>query len=41
MREFTVRDPNGFWVTFGETEPEEAGGALRPEGQRRQGSFTV
>ena len=19
MREFTVRDPNGFWVTFGET----------------------
>ena len=23
MREFTVRDPNGFWVTFGETPPEE------------------
>ena len=23
MREFTVRDPNGFWVTFGETMPED------------------
>lgn len=21
MREFTIRDPNGFWITFGERQP--------------------
>src|ERR1700749_4616012 len=31
MREFIIRDINGFWLTFGQPDPAAAGGLTKPK----------